>query len=99
MGLKRAFFLGCVFSLSLVVACGSFPYKWYTMDLDDECYSTGMLRGPDPKDDLSMVVCAPSQQNQAPCIAMLLAEFEKLKAERDALLERLKACEENDDAR
>lgn len=72
--------------------CGSFPYRWYVPDTTIN-FDQGKIKGPKEADDLPFLVCKPNDDNQAPCIVMLIDEFEKLKAERDALLEQLKDCQ------
>lgn len=73
-----------------LVACSSFPYKYYGMELPSY---EGTLLGPEPEDDLPFKECAPDEITKGKCVVMFIAEFELLKMELEELRARLKACE------
>lgn len=90
MGLKD-FGLGLIAGLCLFGCAGAaFPYRYYA--LDAESYS-GSLRGPEPKDDISLLECRPSDSDKAPCMVMRTDSFLKVKLEYKDMQDKLKACE------
>ena len=91
MGLKRRFALAAMI-IGSFGSCSSFPYKHY--GLDAASYE-GSLSGPEPKDDLPLSVCTPTEQEQGKCMVMLREEFYRMKQEYEDMQKRLKACEES----
>lgn len=90
---NRSFIFGFALSLTLILGCGSIPYKWYGLDLPS--YSEGRLLGPTEEDDLPMAFCRPSESEQGRCVVMLAHEFERLYTDLIEMRQRLEACEED----
>jgi hypothetical protein len=97
MGKLKSYFAGlgsALFGMLILNACASFgfPYKYYAMDADNY---HGALRGPKPKDDLDLALCAPTESNKAPCIVMFTKDYLNLKKEYLDLGNRLIECEQS----
>lgn len=86
----KSFILTSVFLLS-IVACASFPYKWYVLDLENS-----KLRGPDETKDVDLNFCAVGMNGNDGynCIVFKVEEFKAFRKDYDEKIERLKACEQ-----
>ncbi len=85
------FVLGFASCLLLVGCTGaSFPYRYYALDADSYA---GSLRGPEPKDDVALSQCAPTEANKAPCIVMQTDKFLSAKKDYLDMQNRLIECE------
>lgn len=83
--------LGALFTLLFIGCAGAvFPYKYYALDADTY---NGFLRGPDPKDDLHLAICTPTEQDRAPCLVVKSAVLLQMKMDYKDLFQRLKKCE------
>lgn len=89
---KRTILTASVLSFALL-ACAAFPYKWFGIAPLEGQILQGVMKGPEPKDDLPLSTCQPDEQNKGKCIIMLTAEFENLRADLIDTKERLRACE------
>lgn len=82
-------FLGIAIG-AVVSACASvFPYKYYSLDAES---FFGSLRGPEPKDDLSLMLCKPTENDKAPCMVLFTKDLLSLKLEFLNLQNELEAC-------
>lgn len=72
------------------VACASFPYKWYVLDLENS-----KLRGPKEEDDVQLNFCAMgiNGNDGYNCIVFKVEEFRAFRKDYDDKVERLKSCE------
>lgn len=77
------------------LACSSFAYKWYGMELSDQCYQEGKLLGPKPEDDLSLTQCKPTDALKGPCAVLPIDEFERLRTDLVTCQAELRACQQN----
>lgn len=84
-------FLIGVLCATTLAACAANSYKYYTLDL--ESYDKGHLRGPDPKKDLPISRCTPTEGNKSPCFVMLDTELERALADLARLRAKLRECE------
>lgn len=90
---KKSFLLGMGFSFLLIGCAGiSFPYRYYGIGGADY---VGNLLGPQAKDDLPFVACAPDQANQGKCVVMFSDAFFKLKQEYLDTKQKLIECQGN----
>ena len=71
-------------------ACASFQYRYY--GLAPASYE-GWLLAREAKDDLPLKVCEPDDVVKGKCVVMLVDEFERMRAEREELIQRLKKCQ------
>lgn len=76
-----------------MVACATFPYKWYVLDFEN-----GKMLGPAEEQDLPLSHCARVAGGGVTagytCVVMDISEFENFRKDYDDKVERLKACEE-----
>lgn len=86
--MKRSLAVAALLSFALM-ACGSFQYRYYGIDAQSW---EGRLLARDEKDDLPLRTCEPDDQVKGKCVVMLVDEFERMRAEREELVERLKKC-------
>ncbi len=70
----------------------SFSYRYY--GIDAKSYA-GSLRGPKPKDDKNFLLCTPTESNKAPCIALSLLDYTRLKGDYKTMIIDLNECESN----
>lgn len=91
MGLRQVL-VGFVIGF-LVVSCAglSFGYKFYGLQVAH--YDDGTLLGPKAADNLPFTVCEPTAADKAPCIVMLSAEFNRLKADYMDTKQKLNECQ------
>lgn len=75
---------------AVVSACATFPYRYYTLDAQS---FLGSLRGPEPKDDLSLERCKPTEADKSPCVVIFTKDFLQLKLEHLNLQNELEACQ------
>ncbi len=67
-----------------VVACttAAFKYKYYGVAPEPGHTSmSGVLLGPEPKDDLPLSTCDPDDRIKGKCVLMMTDEFERLRAD------------------
>ena len=88
--MNKSFVLGFFLSLLFVMACSSFPYKWYGLDCGD-CDGTMMAK--EPKDDLPLTTCKADDQAKGKCAVMTFTEMDRLRSDYIEMAERLKNCE------
>jgi hypothetical protein len=89
----KAHVVGFCLGLSLAACASAFPYKYFGVGSDAAGELRGTILAKEPKDDRPLSDCAPDDQSKGKCVLMFIDEWEKLRAERVELIERLKACE------
>lgn len=87
-----SFCLGFLSCFLLISCAGLFTYKYYGMQLAD--YREGKLLGPNPKDDLPISVCQPTEQDKGPCVVMLREAFFSMKKDFEQTKNNLIKCEQ-----
>lgn len=79
--------LSALFAFS-IIACASFPYRWYVLN-----YESGKLQGPQESDDLPLSFCAKGPDYK--CIVIETEQFRAFRKDYDDKVERLKSCEKH----
>lgn len=79
--------------LLALTACGS-AYKYYQIDITNECFESGKLLAAEAKDDLPLVVCRPDDVAVGKCVVLMTAEYRRLRERIVELEKRLADCEQ-----
>jgi len=76
--------------LSCASASARFPYRYYAIQATSY---DGRLLGDKAENDISFTVCEPRDGRLAPCLVMLKDEYLQLKADYEALVEKVSCYE------
>lgn len=90
MGKLGWFAMGGLLVLFGCGAAAKFQYKYFVLEAKDY---RGTLKGPQPKDDLSLELCKPSQGKAGPCITVLKDEFLRIKSDYLNISQQLQDCQ------
>lgn len=96
--MKKGFCFGLILGLLFFVSCGSLVYKYYGIDVPDECYERGKLLGKQGSGgwaDLSFTECEPDETTKGKCVIMQRTEFFAAKTELEQVRQALKDCQKN----
>ena len=74
--------------LALIGCAATWPYPERVLSVQE-----GLLKGPEPKDDLPLSVCDPDEVSQAQCYVMLREEYRAMRKDYNNLKVRLKELE------
>lgn len=89
MTILRSFALG-MFAALVLIGCVGAQYRFYTLDVPGW---NGTLKAHNPKDDLTLKTCEPTDADKAPCFVLMSDEYYKILRDLRDTQERLKACE------
>lgn len=84
----KSFVLGVCLGLFIAGCAATSQYTYYVIDPVH-----AKLLGHEPKDDLPLAVCEPTDQNKAPCVGLKIEEYTKILQDMADLKDRLIACE------
>ncbi len=78
----------------LLSCCAGAGYRFYNIAIPDGCYRDGLLVAHDPKDNLPLEICKPTDHDHGPCVVMQTFEHTRLEEDLDRCTTRLIACEQ-----
>lgn len=91
MGVSKTFFTGVLAGIFLTGCLATtFPYKFYSLDADSY---EGKLLGPEPKFDLPLSICKPTDTDKLKCLVVKQEEYLRMKQDYLQLLLDLQACQ------